>query len=394
MRQIFFLILTFGLFFNSLKAQEDNISKEKWEAIVDYANAKVTLIYIDALFQSGQLKKKDSDYYLDTLKPELSKSSLLKPFNLPLLFDLLSPEFDDTYNNLSDKINGLKYDSKNLNTLNLKLKEVLGDVRKRDLYDSEAIKSLQLEIKSYAQKKPQEIQSINSVPNEDPNKSEMNSSFFTISNFIIAILTLLIFGLLFMNNNKDRKIHEQKSRIKTLENNLNYERSVGNGSQNTSNKDRKRIIELEEELRKIKDIKVAPKKNQSTSKSELEKPMVVDFGKPKSPASPKVFYAGKPTPEGKFLETTESIKDQETVYKFTYDDSNRNKAIFEVILASEFMKRQIPNSPDDFLYRVCNNVNSNQDFRQDIITERKGIAHLKDGVWVVEDSEKALIKFQ
>jgi len=238
--------------------------------------------------------------------------------------------------------------------------------------------------------------------------------FKGFSNFemIIGVLLLLLIMLLVLILIRNRRKHRGRpSGRRSFDHNSNKSNAQNNqntlipglrkevGKLKRSNAQLSAEIDnLKSELAMIKNSVVEPKiqiKERTKPEPDILSPEI-DLGPPNSQKTIKLkeFFAGKPTPDRRFVEVTDKVIEQETVFKFNYSDESESTASFEVILASDFMKKEITNAPDDYLYRVCNNANSNQDFRREIITERKGIAHFRDGYWVVDELEKALIKFQ
>lgn len=398
MRYLICLIITSFLFSNSIWSQEDDISQEKWNNIVDYANAKVTLAYLDHLFKSNSLKKEnDRKAFIDTLKPKLESSSLKAPVSYDTIRALMDSNFKLTFEKLSSKIDSVKLKPHVLDTLFIALQNGLTGIQKNEIYNSSLVKTLKKEIRNYSEIKPEADSMASFTPKSATIKARQNLSILNLSNILIGILTLSLFLLIYMVIKKGKEINSLERDLDRKRKESEFEKlSAAAGNQGGSRRVDMRIKQLEKELKEARETIISMERLANNSESELhsESAVVVEFDVPKAPPAPKEFYAGKPTQERKFTEVLDKIKEQETVFKLTFTDSSRTQASFEVILASEFMQRQITNSPDDFLYRVCNNANSNQDFTRDIITERKGIAHLRDGVWVVDENDKALIKFQ
>tara|TARA_R110000744_G_scaffold274204_1_gene387359 strand:+ start:35 stop:667 length:633 start_codon:yes stop_codon:yes gene_type:complete len=154
------------------------------------------------------------------------------------------------------------------------------------------------------------------------------------------------------------------------------------------------INRLNYELEKTKKVKLTNQSDERKRFNEVEKksPTIEVVMEPVVKA-PKVFYSGKPTTEGKFSPVSSSPLSGQTIYKLFVNEDGLT-ADFEIELVDQFITREVTNAPDEYLYRVCNQENSNKDFSREIITTKKGLAVLIDGNWVVKEANKATIKFQ
>ncbi len=109
---------------------------------------------------------------------------------------------------------------------------------------------------------------------------------------------------------------------------------------------------------------------------------------------PKVIlYAGKPSESKIFTSVAPQQDEHKSIFKLTLENKEDDSAQFEVV-ENGYILKMIANSPDTYLYSVCNPENSNQNFDARILTTRKGTAYLADGEWRVNDEGKATIKFQ
>ncbi|SDH29738.1 V-type ATP synthase subunit I domain-containing protein [Winogradskyella thalassocola] len=376
----------------ALHGQSKPISDEQWITIVDHTNAIVTKSYIEKL----KLNEKESLDYSDNLKVRLNKSSL----NYPLPFDsleiLLKQEFKKTLEKVSFKINETKSKEKDLDTLFNSIGIILKDVKEEKLIDSEPLSILHKDIDRFINPKVDEnVEKNANVTAKIEVIPTRGKSIFTLSNAVIVFLLALLIIFIIRSINKGKKIRELEA-LRKEERNVNKTYSLEIPKLNNEISSlRKEITRLKNELKKVKynsndNFNSSPPSSYSENETENIKEWDTSIPKPVLTS----FYAGKSNPNRIFVKTTQEILDQETIFKFTYIDSTKTSAEFEVVLVNDFMMRQIINSPDDFLYRVCNNANSNQDFQRTIITERKGIARLVNGEWVVSESDKALIKFQ
>ncbi|WP_225034704.1 hypothetical protein [Winogradskyella sp. SM1960] len=392
MRNIIILIFS-CLFLSFLHGQSNPISDEKWSAIVDHTNANVTKNYIESV----SLTREDSSYYLENLKERLNESS----FNSPLPFDsleiYLKQEFERTFEKVSFKINETKTKEKDLDTLFVAIGTILKDVKEEQLIDSEPLSKLRTDIEGYINPTVEEnVQNISNVIAKSEVIPKRGESIFTLSNAAIVFLFALLVFFIVRSINKGKKIRKLEASIEEKRNEIN-KKSFKIPELNTKiDKLQKKIKGLESDLSKVKSTPNQNFNSSSSSSSSFENKADNTRVWNTVVSEPVLtsFYAGKPSPNRVFVNTTKEILDQETVFKFTYIDSTKTSAEFEVILVSDFMMRQIINSPDDFLYRVCNNANSNQEFQRNIKTERKGLARLVNGEWVVKETDKALIQFQ
>lgn len=395
MKNLFFIF--FWLSIGSLFGQNP-ILQENWDAIVDHTNATVTSCYIEKLHISKKLNKEESEYYLNTLKKRLNNSSINSPIAFDSLEIYLNHKFKLTFENVSFKINEIKQGPRELDTLFGLMETIFIDVKQDSLIKSESISNLRTEINEYLHSQViQDTQDVNSlkVLDEKPIE-ERGESILNLSNIIIAILVILIIFFIINSIKTGRKIQGLNNDKIKLKMSLKHKESQIDGIDGYESKIRKlerKISSLENELLASKNnlkqnFDITSNENQATNTITWENPEL----DPKH--IPTSFYAGKPNPNKAFTQTTKEIEEQETVFKFTYCDDSKTTAEFEVVLASDFMKRQIINSPDDFLYRVCNNANSNHEFQREIKTERKGLARLVNGDWVVDENGKAFIKFQ
>lgn len=394
------MFLTSTLIMNIIFAQENDISDEQWKKIVDYANTKVTLTYIDSLHNATKLNQLETENYENILKPQLINNSLSSPISFESLKILMTDHFGQTLKNLSAKIDNLKYGSRDLDSLFSSIESAFKAVKMEKLDNSSPINNLRSEIIEFTNKEKIEVVSpINNKETPSVNLNQDKSdSILTIPNIIILLLIIVLSFFIFLSINKHKEIEKLKNKIKNPKNHSNNKTYNNLREDQLNRKYLSQITNLENKIAKLKtELKEAKQLNYSflnptvhTPSEIIEQVTITDT---KSFPESSNFYAGKPTPEREFISVNDHIKEQETIFKFTIMDSRHTKASFEVIIVNDFMMRQIINSPDDFLYRVCNNVNSNQDFRKEIITERKGIAHFKNGIWVVDENDKALIKF-
>ena len=391
--------MTSVLFINILFAQENSISKEKWNTIVDYTNAKVTLAYIDDLHEKSNPSKEDNVYYNNILRPQLSNASIESSISFDSMSILMKPHFEKTLNNLSFKINEIRNEPRDLETLFSSIEAALKTVKRDNLDNSKTIIHLRSEIMDFTkftnltdvQQSP-----VASAVLDEPEeiRSERGNSLFTLTNLIKFVLFIVFIFFVFLSINKHKMIENLEEDKKELKKELTWYKANNHeisAYQSQIKKLKETISNQEQQLTKIN---ATDSQGDMPAGNDLRRVNTIPLETPKSMPISKSFYCGKPTPNRTFERPTNDIIEQETIFKFTYAEQNMAIANFEVLIVSDFMKRQMINSPDDFLYRMCNNANSNQDFTKEIITERQGVAHLKDGIWIVDENDKALIRFQ
>lgn len=392
-----FMFFTFILFCVSLFAQEKSIAENDWNSVVDYSNTKVTLVYIDNLLKTSKQTEDEISYFNNTLKLKLSESSLENPISFDSLSVLMNPKFERTFKNLSFKINSVKNEPNDIDSLFNLIKTVLVEVKKEELYDSEALMKLREEVHQFTISQSSEVTEdiVPSVVINQARTSDRGNSIFSLSNIIILTLFILWMVFLFRSIKKGKKIRKLGNKIENLKKSQSNNTYADINSNKIKRLEREKTELLKENMLLQNKIKENHKSDSQRNASDntvtwqkLDQPKLNNLSKPKN------FYSGKPNSNREFNQITQEAEDQETVFKFTYTDNTQTTAEFEVVIVSEFMKRQIINAPDDFLYRVCNNVNSNQEFQRDIITERKGKAVFSNGVWIVDENDQALIKFQ
>lgn len=238
---------------------------------------------------------------------------------------------------------------------------------------------------------------INNSESDVSNRNPWKSRFFIL---LILVMFYLIYELLQMK--KKKLIKQEKTQRIPRKNDFLIDKV--SQLQMGEEKLKKKISILEQENEKLQEsihlLQNPPEvdeydQEQSLAEEEsISNPIELSVTNviPNQNFGSSVLYAGKPTQNGEFLNIHTSINETESVFKLTV--KNEIQAEFEVIIPSKIMEKYITNAPSDFLYRVCNHVNSNRDFTKEIITLKKGIAELVDEKWIVKEENKALIKFQ
>ncbi len=227
--------------------------------------------------------------------------------------------------------------------------------------------------------------------------ANQNQSIWQIGTLVSIILNIILLLLLIktMNSLKYQKQRKQKYKDDIFEVNKNASDLIAKNSS---------IIRNNNDL--LKKINSTHEKKSVTNQyHDDEKSAEYIFNNinpnPKinpTPSSPEdkpkaVLFAGKPL-ESKVFTAVSPLQDEhKSIFRLTLENKEAYKAHFEVV-ENEYIMKMIANSPDTYLYNVCNPENSNQNFDGRILTTKKGIANLIDGEWIVKEENKATIKFQ
>jgi hypothetical protein len=399
----YILFLAFGFISAiSIAQNRDNTKVQaNWDNIVDHSNVVLTSAYIQNLADNKNLNKEDLKDFNTERKDILETSTLQDPIDFTELKNHLNTNFKKTFNSLSIEIDNLKSKTKNIDTLYAVLSKSATDVR----MDSSALKSTINELKSEIEQfvAVKEVDTINESytliqesTHENASVPERGESIFTLTNFLILGILLLIIIFIYSNSKNSKKIRRLYRELELKRENERFD-TIKNQGNRINSRDKKKINSLEKEIVELR--KRLNQEKFKISNSPITPIRKVQFKNPTPSISPTqkqspTLYAGKPNPDKVFSQVSNNIDEQQSIYKLSLDNNNPNEAKYEVIIASDFMKRQIINTPDDFLYRVCNHENSNQDFQKEITTLKKGTAKLIDGQWSVSENDKALIKFQ
>lgn len=378
-----------------VQAQTKEIDQEKWETIVNYVNSKATLQYLTFLSDNKKLNKKDSEEFTQNIRNPFNKNKIESSMSFHDISNLLDENFKETRKKLSSPINNLK-ETKNLDSLFTSLKKIFIEVKAAEVYDSKEIKESKKKTEKYltssnavkqTKTKPQVPQTFQQV-DHTPQKGLSSIPWWgwlLVAFFIILLIILLI------QNRSLHKINHKLKREKEREKSgsVSYreqDKIRFNNKIETLNNDNER---LKKEIRRLN----TSEEKKFTSEEKPTSPINLDISTP-SRIPDKIFYAGKPTTEKELTAISGTKETQSTIYKLETTNAEQTRASFEVILASDFMKINITNAPDDYLYRICDHENSNQEFRKEIITIKKGTAEFINGKWMVKEENKALIKFQ
>lgn len=397
---IFLILIHYSITTNASEVKNTSTieieNKVDWENIVDYVNAKITLFYISEQIEKGNIKSNEETKDFENFNSRLDNSNLREiiPFND--LKNLLEPHFGKTLENISSPINSLKL-SNDLNTESLfaSVKSILTE-RQSDVQNSEDFIKLEDFIISFVEENEVVVTAeTRETKNSNEDKTGENkfisySTLLFLAIFLFLTTVIFVIGWLHVrriNHKNENIISEMSKKPKVQKWEEKYPTAnmtrTETRTRNTINQNLKPGIKATEN--KPKNIQI---EEQKSPEIELSLPTITPEKKHDH------LYAGKPTEDKILKEISSELDPQQTIFKLVILPNNSEVAEFEVLHVSNFMTRSITNSPDDYLYRVCNHENSNQEFKKEIITVKKGIANLVDGEWKVKDKNKATIKFQ
>lgn len=379
---------------NSLKLEQ--ISEEKWENIVDYLNAEISMLTLKA-YKDGSTLSKIEDAGLNKLSSLLDENTIEQPVPFSDLEKVLDSSWPKTLENINKPIDSIKkITPRVLDSLFIRTESILM-FRKSKIGQGLEYKELKNQI--IQNQYPQKTKVIDNVPeaklpikdvNEGVRIVEKKSfyNYWMIPSFILLISTLIFYTKW---RNRNEKYEELKS------SKLQFEKRSSIDIETLE----KQISHLKKQIDNKKSDQVEKKlvptpiiKNESTTFFDEEhKSPEVELVVPESAKQPKVLYAGKPTIENRFTNLSNTPISNQTIFKLTLHEGGL-QADFEIDLVDTYITRSVTNAPDEHLYRVCNQENSNKDFSREIITVKKGLAFLMDGHWTVQEDNKATIKFQ
>lgn len=378
---------------------QDSIDTRNWESSIDYINTKVTNLYIIGLINKKSLSSIDQKAYYD-FAPELQDNDSNNQIPFDRLKQLLSTDFNSTLNNLSTPINDLKKSVKNQNFEELfdKIQGLIVGV-KSDVHKGKPFINLKNEfVKSNNSQdanpeKTTDTANVISSPKLIDNNPVPGSSLLLYLS-ILFFCTSVLFLILFLSTlSKKKKLITSKKRLE--------DEKIWSETQIS-----KLQSGIEDLKSKIKIAKISysipasnstihySSQNESLDKKSQEHKLQINSNNDQVKQVNEYLYAGKPTENGILKDVAPEPHDKSTIFKLSILSNKREEADFEVLLVGDFMTRSITNSPDDYLYRVCNNENSNREFTKEIITVKKGRAEFLDGNWTVKEENKATIKFQ
>ncbi|MCB7481624.1 hypothetical protein [Christiangramia sediminis] len=430
-KRIFVFSFLLLAFFSSGQSQESGrqYSEEDenkiWYRVIDYLAAELTYEYILEFEEKKPLNEEEKASF-DNYREQLANSTIDRPFAPNSLKEFMNKSFTRTYSNLTQEIYGFKkLESKTAAELFQKTDSLLVAV-KSNLKGSNVYDKIKYNVYSELEKneaKPDPIPLTPDVVSNNVSNSEsfLPEWFFKALSAILFLTSMFFFFLYknFRNEARELKNRPEQSSTPVKQSSRgehNYNRKWNNGNDfltkpqpsTRSEKSEKKPGDdtySRERLNKnpstktqgMSDSKLQAKEKESLVeaagsndvKSETHGPMNKEVTYDHS--FDNFLYAGKPTNDGWFKDA-ERLKGDNHIYELSL--SNDSEAEFSLLELSKYMETEVINSPDDYLYRVCINENSNQEYRNEIITTKRGIAHKVDGKWKVNEEDKATIKFQ
>lgn len=411
MYKTFTLLIVLFFINTTINAQD----KEEYDKAVDYCACKIAYAYTNQYISNGKPEKYDKKDF------NREKKSFEKVIKAEI--EICAIENPITFENLSNllKDNNFKVFEKGLSNVIIKTKENYSEgLNKKQainsilagLYKNEDFKGI---IAKYSDVKDLKIEfkeelssylvSFKDKPVQNTSKIEENTSSQSIEeipnnakkekgSFMLNWLSLLLIlfssvGLFLYNYFNNKKL---KDSIKRHRNEIEYLKSSLNQSNNhsQSNSQFERNIN-----QKITDLNFAIEKLQKdNSNSQIHKQTQIEQTKhthqSNQKETEKFVYAKTPIAEKIFNAFDISEEKDGKFYKFTITN-NKNQAEFEFFNTENSAKRAV-NSPDNFLYFVCEEIEPLNQNAKKIITNKKGIAIKQDDKWIV--TEKAQITYE
>jgi len=235
--------------------------------------------------------------------------------------------------------------------------------------------------------------------NQQSNKANQENldkprSWWQIGAIVSIILNIILLLLLLKTRNS---LKYQKSRKDIYKKEISVLNNRSNDFIGEKNSLIRKNNDLVEKLNSTKEKNnVSPKQYSDDVKSEeIIFNNINSNPTPPPPVNkPKfILYAGKPSDANTLSAVSSQQDEHRSIFKLILENKEAESAKFEVV-ENGYILKMIANSPDTYLYSVCNPENSNQNFDSSILTTKKGTAYLTDGEWRVNDEDKATIKFQ
>lgn len=389
---------------DSTSITQNSLNSDQWKKIVDYSNAEVTRFYIDFLVKNKELSVEEISQYNSNIIVSLTNQNIDNPVSIDKLSSLLESNFNRTLNKVSVKIENLKeVNNKSSQFLFNSIKIILDSVKAPSVYESDNFRNLQTTVDRHIEK----LNFSNDNNEEDDfDKGVLEKFWYEKGSFPIIFLVLtcvfflssiiLFYKMGKVKNSSITNINPENTKSENSIHNNSYQRNTFNNKE--IEKSNRSIENLKRELKEVKDefrnYKSANVFGNSIPIQINEDDKAKEISTLNSFEQNKILYAGKPTEDRILKEISTHSDPQQTIFKLNILPNNKELAEFEVFHVSDFMTRSITNAPDDYLYRVCNHENTNQEFRKEILTVKKGKANLINGEWVVKEENKATIKFQ
>lgn len=409
MKKLLVIFLILNLYSFSVNASEIIQTPEAeientidWDNMVDYINSKITLFYIQEQIKKDNVLSKVELENFKTFESELDQSNLKNVISFNRLKELLSTNYDLTFKKLNVPINNLKNrEYSDFDSLFNDVSNILIE-RSSAVQQSDHFHELKDSINTYIFDQQTKEKNLASISTEEKGNPDIDrNSYISYSTLLVLAVLFFFSTLVFIigwlhvrseNKSKKLKIKSLESALETKERELTQLKTIKTTLESTS-RDRFKPVKSED-IRAGNDQNNLKKQNDNIIE-EKKSPEIVLPVQAKEPENKiEQLYAGKPTENRTLKDITPQSDPQQTIFKLNILPDNNELAEFEVFHVSDFMTRSITNAPDDYLYRVCNHENTNQEFRKEILTVKKGTANLIDGEWIVKEENKATIKFQ
>lgn len=282
------------------------------------------------------------------------------------------------------------------------------DFQQKNIQDTSEIESNQAindsiirdETKTQNENKASKVQHVKSNPYSNPESSNSGFNWWINVSLVLFLINLILILSLYQVNKYKNRYKKQRDDLKKEKE--YYERiyNLNNSKLEKIEKDKNLSSNTNQKnIKKVSDTTDSRTQNQINSQEdEIQKAveLQVDNGTshPQQITNkPITLYAEKASENGTFSNVSEQKDIHKSIFKLILIDEKSINAEFEV-LDTDFILKLAANSPDTYLYSVCKPENSNQNFSDEIITIKKGVAHKVDGKWIVKNDNKATIKFQ
>jgi len=383
-------------------------SKEDFEKAVDYCACKIAYAYTNQYAEKNS-NSVEGKSFEETIKPKIENCEINDPISNSELSELLSEnnfgtfskEFIPVINLVQDAFQDALTQKEVINVIvdgfynNSDFKTIIttytdigsleNDLKKElnnslNSFNVKVIQSTNLKNSTGTEWKSEINRLENSINNEKPFLPNWLSTSLILSAFIFSLFSLY----LLMNDYKRLDRHrDELERLKS--NNFN---SINSRNTNNSQFERttnRKILDLNDAIGKLQ------KENSNTQVSQQNQISQTKHIHQSSQKEIQNFvYAKTPIDEKTFNAFDVSEEKEGKFYKFIITN-NKNQAKFEFFNTENSAKRAV-NSPDNFLYLVCDEIEPLNQNAKKIITKKAGIAIKQDGKWIV--TEKAKITYE
>jgi len=380
-------------------------SKEEFDKSVDYCACKIAYAYTQD-FAKKNPNKDERKSFNEVIKEKIENcdkntlsvadlSKLLKENNFKGFSNTLIPEAQDAKEKFTDNLTKTE-------AIEIIIGSFISSFEKMNIKDG-LKKDLKNKLDSFNDNQKTENKTIvasKTISNDEINpsgnlinsKKEVKSNSF-IPNWLLLVLVLLSI-LLFLYNylsNKGLKdsIKRHRDEIEKLKiakspfNQSNHQNNNNSQFEQTINRN---ISDINDAIRKLQ----KENSNNQISQQNRTSQTTTHTRKNSQKEIQNFLYAKTPIDEKTFNASDVSEEKDGKFYKFTIGN-DKNKAEFEFFNTENSAKRAV-NSPDVFLYPVCEEIESLNQNAKKIITNKKGVVIKQDDKWIVK--EKAQISYE